>query len=76
MAVSYQCDGCGANLADPKQVGFVIKRDYCKECAAKALAFIEAVEVLQKTAQEQFTTARQAFINQASEGGFKLPDVP
>ena len=44
---------------------------------AEALISIrEQLAVLAKTAQEQFATARQAFINQASEGGFKLPDVP
>lgn len=76
MAATYSCDGCGSNVAEPKHVGYVLKRDYCPECADKAKAFLDAVEVLQKTAQDQFATARQAFINQASEGGFKLPDTP
>lgn len=76
MAIAYSCDGCGAKVDKPKQVGHVIKRDYCETCADKATAFLEAEEVLRRTTQEQFMAARQAFIAQASDGGFKLPDVP
>ena len=76
MAATYFCDGCGCNLDKPKVVGHVIRRDYCEPCADKATAFIEAEEVLRRTAQEQFQSARNAFISEASKDGFKLPDVP
>jgi hypothetical protein len=76
MAASYTCDGCGCNVATPKQIGHVLKRDYCEPCADKAQAFLEAEEILRRTTQEQFEKARATFIAHASEGGFKLPDVP
>lgn len=76
MAATYTCDGCGSNVAKPKQVGHVIKRDYCETCAVKAEDFLEAEELLRKVHAEQFIAARQAFINTAATGNFKLPDVP
>lgn len=76
MALAYTCDGCGCNVAAPKQIGYVIPRDYCEPCAVKAQDFIDAVELLQQTAQAQFVSARKAFIETASASNFKLPDVP
>lgn len=74
MAASYTCDGCGCNVAKPKIVGHVIKRDYCEPCAAKADAFLEGEEVLRETAHHQFCDARRALI--AGTSLAKLPDVP
>lgn len=76
MAAIYVCDGCGCNVAEPKKVGFVLPRDYCEPCAVKANDYLDAIESLQQTFREQFVSARQAFINTAATGNFKLPDVP
>jgi hypothetical protein len=76
MAAVYLCDGCGCNVEHPKKVGHVIQRDYCEPCAVKAEDFLQAEELLRKVHAEQFIAARQAFINTAATGGFKLPDVP
>lgn len=76
MSAAYLCDGCGTAVADPKHVGHVLKRDYCDECEVRAQAFIEAEEALRKRMTEQFNTDRDLLIAKASEGNFKLPDVP
>ena len=76
MAASYTCDGCGCNVAHPKQVGHVIKRDYCDSCKPKAEAYLEAEELLRMTAQKQFVGARNALIATSALSNFKLPDVP
>lgn len=76
MAAAYTCDGCRCNVATPKVVGHIIKRDYCESCAAKAEAFQEAEELLRDNCRHQFLAARQALINTSALNDFKLPDVP
>lgn len=75
MSISYSCDGCGANVTEPINVGHVTKRDYCEKCAEKAEAFIAEEEQLRKDTQEKFIDDRAALIAKYSEGGFQLPDV-
>lgn len=76
MAAAYTCDGCGKALDVPKEIGLVVRRDYCEDCAAKAQAFLDAEEALRQRLYDQFTTDRGLLIASASDGGFKLPDVP
>lgn len=75
MAISYNCDGCGKNVAEPKKVGKVTQREYCEPCAEKAEAFVAEEEQLRKDTQEKFIDDRAALIAKYSEGGFHLPDV-
>lgn len=76
MATAYVCDGCGKPTLEVKKVGASLARDYCGECETRATAFTEAEEDLRKRLVEQFNTDRGLLIARASEGGFKLPDVP
>jgi hypothetical protein len=76
MAATYVCDGCGKPTPQPKQVGHALKRDYCADCEPRAQSFIDAEEGLRKRLAESFKTDRELLISTASEGGFKLPDVP
>lgn len=76
MAASYTCDGCGCNVSKPKQVGHVVKRDYCRECEVVAGVFLETEESYRKEAQERFAEKRNALIAKYGANNFKLPDVP
>lgn len=76
MAATYICDGCGKPTPNPKKVGHVTKRDYCDECEPRAQAFVDAEEDLRNRLTEQFRTDRGLLVAKASEGNFKLPDVP
>jgi len=73
MAAIFTCDGCNQPVAEPKQIGFVLKRDYCEACAVKAKAFLDAQESMLKELRAVFAAARQDMIEAA--GTFKLPDV-
>lgn len=76
MAATFTCDGCGANVSSPKQVGHVVRRDYCAECAKNAEAFLAAEEDQRALFQERFVENRKQLINLHSNAGkFKLPDV-
>lgn len=76
MAASYVCDGCGFAIQAPMKVGHVLKRDYCAACVMRAQAYVDAEEELRKRLTEQFNSDRSLLVAKASEGGFKLPDVP
>lgn len=76
MATAYVCDGCGNPSLEVKKLGRVLVRDYCAECTPRADAFSDAEEDLRKRFVEQFNTDRALLVSSASEGGFKLPDVP
>lgn len=76
MASSFTCDGCGCNLVKPVVVGYIIKRDYCEDCAGIAAAFLEADEVERLAAQSAFQGKREKLINEYAKDNFKLPDVP
>lgn len=76
MAATYSCDGCGKSIDKPILIGHVLKRDYCSNCETRAKAFVEAEEDLRKRLNEQFQSDRALLVSSASEGGFKLPDVP
>lgn len=76
MAASYVCDGCGFAIQEPMKVGHVLKRDYCAACEPRAQAYVDAEEELRKRLTAQFSTDRALLVAKASEGGFKLPDVP
>jgi len=76
MAATYSCDGCGGNVAKPKVVGAVLKRDYCEACAKNAEAFLAALEDNHAHFRERFMEIRQQLINvHGQDGKFKLPDV-
>lgn len=76
MAAAFSCDGCSTRIQHPIVVGRVLKRDYCEDCAAKARAYMEAEEELRKRLVVSFEEDRGLLISAASEGAFKLPDVP
>ena len=77
MAASYTCDGCGVNVANPKSIGHVIKRDYCDRCATMAEGFLAAEEDNRKHFQQRFAEIRQRLIEvHGMNGTFLLPDVP
>lgn len=76
MAASYTCDGCGKSVDVPRRLGHVIQCDYCAECFERAKSFVDAEEGLRKTLYDRFITDRGLLISAASEGGFKLPDIP
>lgn len=77
MAASYSCDGCGAKVNEPKQLGRVVKRDYCAECVRNAEMFLANEESARDHTRRSFSATRQELINVHGKGGaFKLPDVP
>ena len=76
MTTLYVCDGCGAGVEKPLKLGHVLKREYCEACGPRARLFVEAEEELRKRLHEQFHADRDLLIAKASEGGFKLPDIP
>lgn len=76
MATSIICDGCSKHTPEAKRIGRVLVRDYCVECASKADAFSDAEEALRKRLVDQFNTDRALLVSSASDGGFRLPDVP
>lgn len=76
MAAAFSCDGCSTSIQNPVVVGRVLKRDYCEDCAAKARAYIDAEEEMRKRLVVSFEEDRGLLIAAASEGGFRLPDVP
>lgn len=46
MAIRYACDGCGQMVpegARPRQLGIVLRREYCAVCAPVAEAYMTAV---------------------------------
>ena len=77
MAQSFTCDGCGCNVAKPKIVGHVLRREYCDSCAENAEAFLAAEEENRAHYQQRFAEIRQQLINvHGQDGKFMLPDVP
>ena len=76
MAASFTCDGCGAAVDKPKQVGHVLKRDYCEACTVRAEAFVDAEEAERVAVQVVFAGKREKLIAEFGAGNFKLPDVP
>lgn len=76
MSVIYACDGCGAPVESPIKIGHALRRDYCAACEPRAKAYVAAEEDLRKRLTEQFATDRALLVAKASDGGFKLPDVP
>jgi hypothetical protein len=74
MAASFTCDGCGTAVAQPKQLGHALKRDYCDACFERAESFQEAEDALRKAVVERFNIDRALLIS--TFAGFKLPDVP
>jgi hypothetical protein len=76
MATQFTCDGCGTALDVPRRLGQVLRRDYCADCIERAKSFVDAEEGLRATLYDRFKTDRGLLISAASEGGFKLPDVP
>jgi hypothetical protein len=77
MARSFTCDGCGGNIAEPQQLGFILKRDYCPACAKNAEAFLAAEEEQRARFYERFAENRKQLIAvHSKDGSFKLPDVP
>lgn len=76
MAQSFTCDGCGKPVAEPKKVGYVLRRDYCAECAVIAGSFTKEEEEARIAIQAAFATKRAELIAKHGANGFKLPDVP
>jgi len=76
MSTVYHCDGCDAPVAEPKELGHVVKRSYCDKCAEKASEFLVAEEALRKELHTWFTDERNTLIETHSRDGFNLPDVP
>lgn len=76
MAVSFTCDGCRQPVDRPKQIGHVLRREYCEQCAATAEKFLNDEESLRKALHEKFVDDRAALIARYAVDGFKLPDVP
>lgn len=76
MSTILICDGCGEPLAVPAEVGHIIKRQYCEQCAEIAEKFLAEEEALRKAAHEKFIDDRAALIARFSADGGKLPDVP
>ncbi len=76
MAASFSCDGCGAALGVPLQVGHVLKRDYCEACKALAEKFVAEEEQLRAATHAGFERARGVIIEAAREKLRLLPDVP
>ena len=47
MAVHHVCDGCGVSIADGvEQIGFVLRRDYCAECAVRVREYGGEIDAL------------------------------
>lgn len=77
MAAAYTCDGCAKEVEKPVQLGHVLKRDYCDECAKNAQMFLQAEEDNRKHFHHRFAEIRQQLITvHSKDGAFKLPDVP
>jgi hypothetical protein len=76
MAASFTCDGCSLIVDKPVKVGFVIPREYCQKCAAKAKAFLDAEEAERMALSSVFAGKREKLIAQYGADNFLLPDVP
>jgi len=75
MAASYTCDGCGCNVEKPKQVGHVLRRDYCDDCAPTAEAFLSEEEQERIAVQAVFIAKREKLLKKYGKNLRKLPDV-
>lgn len=76
MAASFTCDGCGANVASPNVVGFVIRRDYCEPCAQEAAQFLADEEAERLAVQVAFHGKREKLLQKYAKTLAKLPDIP
>lgn len=76
MAAIYKCDGCGKEVGTPMQVGFVLRRDYCPECAKLAQDFLDAEEKMRADICDAFRLGREKMVKTARLLLKELPDVP
>ena len=76
MARSFTCDGCGNAVENPKLVGHVIQREYCKTCAVTAEEYLQAEEAERLAVQSVFVGKREKLIKKHGANKFRLPDVP
>ncbi len=76
MASVHLCDGCGARIeGEPEERGFVLRRDYCSTCAAKADEYQRELDALHDAVADRWQKGRQRLVAKHGRTLDALPDV-
>lgn len=76
MATKTICDGCGGEVSgDVTRPGFILKVDYCDECAATAAEYGAEVDALHTDLAKRWETGLAKIRAKFAKKLLRLPDV-